>query len=374
METISPPMTPIRPSMSPLNISPANSYREQSKRRNSSFSSNHDRSPASIRKNRFSNASQYSNDFSPVGGVGEGMGNLADELDELDEDIDIEQDTTDVAMDGVEGGERQASPVDGARDSGVDVSYTCKQNSPRSKNFSKPFSIPEKPPDEVVEEEQDKLSPELEEAMNNITRMTSSSPTTEDPIIPRTVALLQDLGNQSNLEANTQRLMTSINSMTSHLTAQCKAVQTLFTSLYSPIAMSAPLEPATIEETIPLIEVLLKELPLPDTAPLQGLRKLERDTNEVARCLSHLTDTLQMGKQATNTASRHLRTTQTIVAELRRERERAEEAKFELSRTGWDEKLRQRWCAGQCEDVIAGFERRCQALRDSLERGAGIAT
>lgn len=300
------------------------------------------------------------------------MGNLADELDELDEDIDIEEDNTDVAMEGYEGDERQNSPADGARDSGVDVSYASKQSSPRTKNFSKPFSIPEKPPDEEDDGDQDKLSPELEEVLNSIARMASSTFTTEDPIIPRTVALLQDLGNQSSLEANIQRFTTSTNSMTSHLAAQTKAVQALSTSLYSPFAISAPLEPEIMDETIPVIEILLKELPLPDSAPLQGLRKLERDTHEVSQCLSHLADTLQMGKQATNTASRHLRTTQTTVAELRRERERAETAKTDLSRSGWDDKLRQRWCAGQCDDIMSGFESRCQALRESLECGISI--
>lgn len=364
-------MTPIRPSMSPLMTSPTNSYREQFKRRNSSFSSNHDRSPVSLRKNRYSTASRDSVDLSPIGDNGNGMGNLADELDELDEDVDYEEDATDAALERLENDEGQQSPAEGTRDSGVDVSYMSKQSSPHARNSSKPFSIAEKPPDKTDEEDHDKLSPELEEAMGSIARMASHTITAEDPIIPRTVALLQDLGNQSGLEANTQRLTTSTNSMTSHLTAQSKAVQQLSTSLFTPFAMSAPLDPTIMEETLPLIEFLLKDLPLPDTVPLKGLRKLDRDTNEVVQCLSHLTDTLQMGKQTTNSASRHLRTTQTMVAELRRERERAESAKLELSRTGWDDKLRQRWCAGECDDILGGFESKCQALRESLQRGIG---
>lgn len=301
------------------------------------------------------------------------MGNLADELDELDEDIDYEEDTTDAAMDGVDHGDGQQSPSEGARDSGVDVSYLSKQSSPRTKKFSKPFTIEEKPPDRTEEDDQEKLSPELEEAMSSVARMASQTSITEDPIIPRTVALLQDLGNQSGLEANTQRLTTSTNSMTSHLNAQSKAVQQLSTSLFTPFAMSAPLDLEIMEETIPLVDILLKELPLPDTAPLKGLRKLDRDSNEVVQCLLHLTDTLQMGKQTTNTASRHLRTTQTIVAELRRERERAEAARMELGRTGWDDRLRQRWCQGECDDILGGFESKCHALRESLERGIGAA-
>lgn len=300
------------------------------------------------------------------------MGNLADELDQLDEDMEVEEDTTEVVMDSLQDEERHVSTVDGARDSGIDVSYSSKKSSPM-RNFSKPFGRPEKPPDEMVEDEQDKLSPELEDSMNNIARMAAYSSTTEDPIIPRTVILLQDLGNQSNLEAYAQRLTTSTNSMTSHLAAQTKAMQTVSACLYPRFAFFAPIDPAILDETTPLVEALLKDLPLPDPAPLKGMRKLDRDTNDVIQVLFHLTDTLQIGKQATNTASRHLRTTQTMVAELRRERERAETARLELSRTGWDDKLRQRWCAGECRDIIGGFESKCQALRESLEHAAGAA-
>ena len=295
------------------------------------------------------------------------MGNLADELDQLDEDMDVEEDNTETTMNGLEDDEREPSPVDGARDSGIDVSYVSKGSSPQVKNFSKPFTIREKPPEEATDPECDKLSPELEDAMNNISRMASYTSTIDDPLIPRTLVALQDLGNQSTLEANVQRFTISTNSMTSHLTAQSKSVQALATSLYTPFVFSMPLDVSILEEAAPLIDALLHELPLPDPAPLTGLRKLDRDTHDVINTLSHLTDTLQMGKQVTNTASRHLRTTQMMVAELRRERERAESARFDLEKAGWDEKVRQRWCAGECKDIMSGFESTCQALRANLE-------
>lgn len=372
-------MTPIRQYMSPLETSPANSYREHLRRRTSSFSSNHDRSPVSSRKNRFSNASQYSNDFSPLADAG-GAGNLADELDDLDDDLDADEEGGgETLLNGEAEGETQPSLVDGARDSGIDVSYGSKKHSPRMmKNFSKPFATREKPPDEEEEEEgegedgdgedQIKLSPELEDAINTIARMTSYTSTSDDPLIPRTIALLQHLTNQSQLEASAQRLTTSTNSLTSHLLAQSKAIQALAAAtFYSPFAFSTSLDLGLVEETTPFVEALLTSLPLPDPAPTQGMQKLDRETTNVIHTLSQLTDTLQMGKQTINAASRHLRTTQTMVAELRRERERAETARLELSHSVWEGRIRERWCAEECKDILSGFESVCDSLRASME-------
>ncbi|KAI7534319.1 hypothetical protein KC317_g18993, partial [Hortaea werneckii] len=323
METSSPPLTPIRDYVSPIETSPANSYHEQLRRRTSSFSSNHSRSPVA-RKHRFSNASSYSNDISTPGaeeehgaGMGNmGGGNLADELDQLDDEEFAEGDTTLDESRHEEGGEQKDGTGPSSkepRDSGIDVTYRSRTNSPQVRNFSKPFALSQKRPDEQdedrEEEQEDKLSPELEDAMNDIARMTSYASSTEDPLIPRTIALLQDLANQAQLETGAQRLTTSTNSMTTHLTAQIKALQQLSTSLLSPfLAFSSGIDPELIEETAPLIEALLKELPVPDTTALQGMQKLDRETANVIHTLSQLTDTIQMGKQITNSASRHLRT------------------------------------------------------------------
>ncbi|KAK4547104.1 hypothetical protein LTR36_001325 [Oleoguttula mirabilis] len=371
METSSPPLTPIRKYMSPIDTSPTSSYREQLRRRTSSFSSNHSiNSPVTPRsRHRFSNASQYSNDpLTPGENGGGGLGNLADELDQLDDDEEYEEDTTDHTIDG-EGECESKEP----RDSGIDVTYRSQTTSPHPKNFSKPFSIGEKPPDDTQEEREDRLSPDLEDAMSSIARMTSYTSTSEDPLIPRTMAMLQDLGNQAKLEAGTQRLTTSTNSLASHLNVQSRSLQALASSLYSPFAFSAPLDPDVVEEALPLVEALLKDLPIPDAAPLQGLQKLDRETANVIQTLSQLTDTIQMGKQITNSAARHLRATQTMVADLRRERERADLARHELAKANVAERLKERRCAAECKDVMAGFEDFCDALRSSLEQDVGGA-
>jgi hypothetical protein len=309
-------------------------------------------------------------DFSPDGGGG----NLADELDQLDDEEEADEEVTEMV---VEDGETQPSPVDGARDSGIDVSYASKRGSPRARNFSKPFAlakvggIAERRSEEEGEEQ---LSPGLEEAMNSVARMAAYAGTGEDPLIPRVLALLQDLGNQSGLEAGVQRLLTSSNSMTSNLGVQSKRLQALVTTLYSPLAIFyTPLDPVVLEEAVPLVEALLKDLPLPDPAPLQGVQKLDRETANVVQTLSQLTDTLQMSKHTMNTASRHLRTTQTMVVELRRERERAEAARHELAKSDWNSKIKDRWCAGECRDIMGGFESLCDSLRQNLIEAGGAA-
>ncbi len=299
------------------------------------------------------------------------MGNLADELDLLD-DEEGEEDVAEAAPNGDGEEDDGPSAVDGARDSGIDVSYENQRPSSSQRNFSKPFSKVEKPPDEAKERSEWRLSSDLEDLINSIARMASYAGTSEDPLIPRVVGLLQDLGNQSSLETGVQRMNTSTNSITSYVTIQSKTLQALATSLYSPLALyTMPLDPIILEETAPLIEALLKDLPLPDPAPLQGLQKLVRETDNVIGTLSQLTDTLQEVKHATNDASRLLRDSQHVVAELRRERERADVARDELQKSGWSDRVQQRWGASQCQDIMGGFEQTCDELRNELVVAGG---
>jgi hypothetical protein len=299
------------------------------------------------------------------------MGNLADELDFLSDDEEYDESLGEDALESADKqheAQEHDNTAEGARDSGIDVSYSSKRSSPKHiRNFSKPFAQMEKPPDENEEDAlEERLSPDLEDSISAVHRMAQYSDATADPLIPRAIALMQDLGSQSTLESGAQRLNTSTNSMATHLGKETKALQTLNASLYSPFIFSAPLDLDSVEESLPLIEALLASLPRPDTAPLIGLQKLSRETEATVQALAGLTDTLQMGKQTTNAASRHLRTTQTMVADLRRERERSEAAREELSRSPWEGKIKDRWCKSECQDVISGFDDVCNALRESL--------
>lgn len=366
--------------MSPVESpSPTHSFREHLRRRTSSFSSNHDRSPVATTprsSRRFSHVSvsRLSGEFGTPVDEGSGLGNLADELDQLDDDDDefVEGET----LDTLQGLHEQPEADEASRDSGIGISYkdaaAAKSNTANHvRNFSKPFTGKvEKPPDEEEEEdgEEDRFTPDLEDLMHTIARMTSYTSTTEDPLIPRTIGLLQDLGNQTSLEAATQRYTTSTNSLTAHLASQSRSLQALVQTLYPMFAFTAPLDPAIIEETLPLVDALSTEIPQPDVITLQKLQKLDRETADVVHALSQLTDTLQMGKQSTAAAARHLRSTQTLVEDLRLEHERADIARHELTKSDWEDRLRTRWCATECKDIISGFEDRCNALRGDLEQ------
>lgn len=307
---------------------------------------------------------------------------MADELDQLDDDQEYEEgDVTEDALDNADRLQAEQEALEHARDSGVDVSYNnangSRKASPKHiRNFSKPFAETDEPPPEETEEET-LLTPELEDCISAVHRMAQYADATEDPLIPRAIAQMQDLGNQTTLEAAAQRLNTSTNSMSAHLGKETKALQTLSASLYSPFvfAGAAGLDVEAIEQAVPLIEALLLDLPLPrpDEEALKGIQKLGYETERTVQTLSQLTDTLQMGKQATNTAARHLRTTQTMVADLRRERERAETAREELSRSDVERKIKEGWCKSECSDVVSGFEDVCRDLRESLEKSVAAA-
>lgn len=300
------------------------------------------------------------------------MGNLADELDQLDDEEDEEEEeheegeeyhshVTDATKDFVEG--ETAEAQEAARDSGIDVSFAEKSNA--HGHDRKARAGRERRPDEARQDE-DEFSPELDEAVDAIARLAKITEVGDDPLVPRLVALLQDLGNQAGVEAGAQRLTTSANSMCTHLVKETRALQMLGASLLSPFGFSAALDPDAIDDSLPLIEALLQDLPVPDSAVLQGVQRLARDTDTAVQTLASLTDTLQMGKQITNAAGRHLRTTQAMVAELRRERERAELARFELARSDVEGKIGERWSARQCADVVAGFDEVCEGFRRSL--------
>ena len=281
-----------------------------------------------------------------------------------------------------------------ARDSGIDVSYASasKRSSPNHvRNFSKPFAGTERPPDEDVErpsastehDEEEPFSPELDDLLHAVHRMAAYTSTTDDPWPDRITVLLHDLGPLAGLEAGVQRLTTSTNSTTAHLTAQTRALQTLAQTLLAPVRFRpGVLDPALIDadEVLSRIAALLDDSPAagsvwphPDPRPLRALQHLHRDTVDVAAALAALADTLQLGKQITTAAARHLRNTQTVLVDLRQEHERVDRARAEWVRDDWERRLRARGCARECRDIVAGFEDTCDALRRRLEAGVAAA-
>ncbi|GAB7357690.1 hypothetical protein MBLNU459_g0361t1 [Dothideomycetes sp. NU459] len=412
MSSSSPPLTPIRQYTHSTDSSPM--QRRPLSHRSPSFSSN--RSPATPRStysgHRLSNSSRYSGGShdlaTPIDGAdplgAAGGGNLADELEFADED-DWDEDEVDEGVSGMsladevdstwaDGDDNKSTApsldnaahclsdptqTDGARDSGIDVAFAANTPSPRNvrpsnsalspipqgkrpshRNFSRPMSRASD--SDAV----DVFTLELEQAMAAVSRLANPDLQHQADTISRTVSVLQDLTPQAVLETHTQRLTTSTNSLSAHLMQQTRLLSSLSSSLFSPFGFNAPLDPVAIDEILPALVQVLQDVPSPDARALQALTKLDRETSDLLHTLAGLTDSLQMGRQTTSSAARHLRSTHAMVTELRRENELSEQARWKIEKDGWDRRLSERWCARECSDVVGGFEQVCEGLRQGL--------
>ncbi|PNS15327.1 hypothetical protein CAC42_2662 [Sphaceloma murrayae] len=377
----SPPLTPLHQFAPSKPGSPSHQRRPHSQR-SSSFSSTHSLSIERRRSSyprRMSNSSRYSNGYDDVSSPTEsrnrtvsGMGTLADELDSADEDdweggdSIVEEGDGTLHRESTPGDLGEPPQPDGSRDSGIDVGYKGtpdKIRSPRQRNavnFSRPTSS------RASEREPD-FSPELDDAMADIAQLASSLSAPHANTTTRTLTALRDLSNQTTVEMLTHRLTTSTSSTSASLATQAKALQSATSALFSPVSFSAVLSPEDIDDLLLLCATLSRNLPLPDPQPLQQLIKLTRDTTDLQSALSGLLDSLQMSKQVATNAARALKVTTSMVDDLRRERERADEGIFWIDNGGWDGKLASRWAAGECRSVLEGFETAAVEVRRGVE-------
>jgi predicted GNAT family N-acyltransferase len=342
----SPPLTPLRRSFS----------------HNSNSSSNHRLSTAS----RFSNGSQDFASHLDASAGATGMGNLADELDFADSDdedwdYDAEPESGTVQETGIDHVLGQETHDDGSRDSAVHVEQ--KTNTPLPhRNFSRPTSRDAEPDSSHL------LSPELEDALAQISRLANPASHQNPDTISRTLVALQNLPPQQSLEVHTQRLTTSTNSLSSHIIQQTKHFASLSASLFAPFGFGTPLDFQIIDdEVLPAISQVIQDLPAPDSRALHTLSRLDRETTDLIQTLAALSDSLQMGRQTTASAARHLRNTQLMVSEMRRERDLADQAQWLIEKEDWDHRLAERHCASECRDVVGGFEQVFEGLRRGLE-------
>ncbi|KAI5195175.1 hypothetical protein E4T39_08335 [Aureobasidium subglaciale] len=347
----SPPLTPLRRSFS-----------------------NNSTSPSS---NRLSTASRFSNgsqDFAShldASAGATGMGNLADELDFADSDEDdwdydgeaepstMQDAVTERRLD--EGKQDGAAEDEGPRDSGVHVDRKTNDALPH-RNFSRPTSR------DADSDASNIFSLELEDAMANISRLANPASHQNPDTISRTLVALQNLPPQQALEAHTQRLTTSTNSLSSHIIQQTKQFASLSASLFAPLGFGAPLDFQIIDdEVVPAISQVIQDLPAPDSRALHNLSRLNRETTDLIQTLAALSDSLQMGRQTTASAARHLRNTQLMVSEMRRESDLADQARWRIEKEDWDQRLAGRYCASECHDALLGFEQAFEGLRRGLE-------
>ncbi|KAF2155859.1 hypothetical protein K461DRAFT_82497 [Myriangium duriaei CBS 260.36] len=358
----SPPLSPL-PHFTPTKTSSPQSLRRPISRRSSSFSSiksiSADRRRSSYSDRRLSNASRYSNGYdeldSPTNArhrTASGMATLADELDSAD-DEDWEQE------------EESALDEVNAPNSGVDVAYDKSLVRPKGNNQK---STTAQQPRTVSVTIENDFSRELEQSIKEVANFALASLQPQADTLARTMSALRDLTAQTDIETSSQRLATSMNSVSAYLNSHIRTIQSGASTIFSPIA-SQPDEDETIE-LLALQTALQQALPVPDPAPSQQLARLTRDTSELQLALSGLLDSIQLARQLSISVARALKVTSAMVVDLRREAERADEAATYLEHGEWDTKLADRYCAGQCYDIMSGFEGVCESLRAEIEGAA----
>ncbi|KAL9094015.1 MAG: hypothetical protein Q9165_003685 [Trypethelium subeluteriae] len=223
------------------------------------------------------------------------------------------------------------------------------------------------------------ISPGLEAKMAAVESLArrgseeNGSPT--DEVVQRVMAGLRDLGDQTGVEGGVTRLSTAHNSLTTHLTHQTRLLTSLTSTLFSPLSL--PPSPDDLSALLPLLTTLLatspSPLPYPSSHPSPALYTLSSSTQSLLASLAALADSLQLARQTTNSASRALRNTQQVLAEVRRELDAAEEGRRWIEKGKWEERLERRDCARECEGVVGGFEEVCRGWRERLMEGAATA-
>ncbi|KAK8035319.1 hypothetical protein PG993_010314 [Apiospora rasikravindrae] len=338
-------------------------------------------------------------DMSMFGGAQEGgdngLGNLADELADAlsgsgdDDDGYYEEGDGERApeidansQDGDNHNSRRHA-ADGIRDSGVDV---ASQNEyphplPHHKKNHMSLTLPNNPRGHRRNQgsiydgseygsDSDLESPGMPpslvariDAVDSLARRgTESSPA--DGVFQRVTEGLRDLGSQSGVEGSTTRLITAHSALATHLAHQTRQLHNLTFPLLSPLVL--PPDAETIDELLPVLASLSDDMPRPTTAAYNSLTALHSVTSDLVQTLNYLSDTLQMSRQTTTTATRRLRSAKEMVAEMKREEELKEEGEAWLSRGNWGERLQNRECAGVCRDVVGGFEEVCNSWRARL--------
>lgn len=312
-------------------------------------------------------------------------GNLADELadawDDGEDEYYEEQGVPDISTETIEDG---AQRQDGVRDSGVDVA------GPPSEIKNKHLSLTLPPTNgrghrrkdsqydgSEYGSDSDLESPGMPsslvakiDAVESLARRgTENNGGHTDGVFNRVTDGLRDLSSQSNVESHTSRLITAHTALTTHLNHQTRQLHNLTFPLLNPLA--PPPDPETIDALLPEITTLQEMMPRPSQAAFNNIIGLQNLTNELVQSLSVVSDTLQVSRQVTTTATRRLKTAKELVADMRRDDALREEGELWLSRGNWSERLEKRECASVCDEITGGFEEVCDGWRARLAQSQG---
>lgn len=301
-------------------------------------------------------------------GAGNGLGSLADELDDGwdEEDTGYETNLAEGAHHGDLGFELDSAEERSHAQNLVPPLSPSKRRpgSPRKDAYNDSAYDGSEYGDERELEPAEGITPSLERWMGEIEALARQGADVSDPLWSRFATSLNDLPSQFELENNAGRLVTACSAATSHLTNHSRAFTTTTHSLVSPFAL--PPDPSDIDEILPLVASLVTMLPKPPSDSVMNLRTLNNQTADLLTTLSTLGDSLYMVRQTSTTASRRLRASRDVVDALRKEMDQAEEGESWLERGAWDEKIKNREARKTCEDVVGGFEQVCNEWRQRL--------
>lgn len=204
--------------------------------------------------------------------------------------------------------------------------------------------------------------------LEKVTRM-SSNPSDalseEGGVILRTSKALKDLGPQSSIENGTTRLITAYTSMATHRTFKTRELFTQAHSLLYGNILNLP------EETIELLLAEISSLSdstslknITPQSPLLSLQILASNTNDLLHTLRSLSDVLQESRLASNQAARKLKAVRELVEDMRLEEELTEMSIMLIQAGDWDRRCRERSAARTCREVVTGFSKTCDLVRE----------
>lgn len=204
--------------------------------------------------------------------------------------------------------------------------------------------------------------------LEKVTRMSSnpSDALSEDGgVIQRMSKALKDLGPQSSIENGTTRLVTAHTSMAKHRQHKTRELFTQAHSLLYGNILNLPEE--TIDLLLSEISTLSQSTSLQSLStqpPLLSLQILGSHTNDLIHTLRTLSDVLQESRIASNLAARKLKAVREMVGEMRLEEELNEMSIMLIQAGDWDRRCRERSAARTCREVVTGFSKTCDLVRE----------
>ena len=350
------------------------------------------------------------------GGGDNGLGNLADELGELDDWDEDEDEIGSDYEDDMELPRENAQAIgmavdhdgsvgntNGVRDSGVAMqssspapSRLSPQSAVKSRKHQREHSLYDGSDygDDSDLEANDGISPALENRMAAIESLArrgmEENGSATDGVVRRVTEQLRDLGSQIGIENGATRyispsfppqtrhltlnlrLKTAHDALTTHLTHQSRTLNSATALLTGPRAILPPVD--EIDILLPLIESTLELIPHISPEVLIALSHLTQSTRELLEHFSNVSDSLHMSRQKTLEATRKLRSSKDQLDQWKKDMDARENGMQFIEQGDWDRRLREREAGRSCGDVVRGFEDVCGKWREKLCEGLGVAS